>query len=227
MAATQALKARGFITDQASGLPLAGVPVTAVAELDGGRRVPISLMASDRAGYVSLDLSGLGGLDPLVHVWVYPVADEDAKVDLLPHTADGSRSTPFILRTNGTRVSYDGDVSAPTLRRPDPRDWDVSPTSFSVRPDLVLGDGACQVPVPATAAEHEYFFTQLVRRRMAGRRDDRDALGRMSAVDGLVSIDSIVMEPLDSTQVRAPRGRLLATRWGPSSTACRWRHARP
>src|SRR5215210_494340 len=84
---TMPLKARGFVIDKDSGYPLPGVVIVAVAEPDAGGTLTLGMLISDHAGYVSFDLDslhelGVTNLRSLKHLWIYPVRDETAKVDL-------------------------------------------------------------------------------------------------------------------------------------------------
>jgi hypothetical protein len=165
-------KARGFVIDE-SGRPAPGVAVLASVELDDGRKLPVGMLASDAAGYVSFDLRDAISQGPPVQVHLTPVGDAAATV-----TIATGLDVPFLLQVSGQRRTdcddggHAGPAAArrsdlPAVQRPDPLDWKLSPGSFVADRPIVVGEGACQVLLPTEAhkfATTTYRFTQVVRR---------------------------------------------------------------
>lgn len=183
-------KARAFIVDKSSGHPLPGVVILAAAELttaepDDNLKIPLGMLVSDAAGYVSFDLKCLGewGTLPLKHLWLCAVGDETAKIDLVMSHKDKAGEIdmkavehsvglhpsvnfcfPFWLKVDA-RLATQGNphINLPSIQNPDPCDWELSPYSFTTKSDVMLGEAGCAVPVPSTEAEREYRFSQVVR----------------------------------------------------------------
>jgi hypothetical protein len=208
-------KLRGFIVDKDSGHPLPGVAVLAVAELayksadpvdprgssDGRDKgaegftvsLPLGMLASDAAGYVSFDVkSSLGEHIPpnVKHLWVVAVGDDTIKTDALARPQAGafnatttpatqaavqatqvalynpspSQCVPFILKADAKLANGStAQTRLASIQNPDRDDWELSPYSFVTKNDLKLGADGCVVPVPFTGAEREFRLTQVVR----------------------------------------------------------------
>src|SRR5215216_4767961 len=80
-------KVRGFIVDKSSGHPLGGVVVEAIAQPieDSDYTISLGLLVSDHAGYVSFDLRSIINMQGLEHLWICPIGDDAAKIDLVSH----------------------------------------------------------------------------------------------------------------------------------------------
>ncbi|HWP34781.1 MAG TPA: hypothetical protein VNM66_04215 [Thermodesulfobacteriota bacterium] len=198
-------KIRGFVLDKATGKPLRGVEVSAVAELDGGRRIPLGLLASDAAGYVSFDLGDLAETPAVRTLQVAANGDEAARVDLAVEDATGATGLRFLLKVDAKLAAPPhAPANLPSVQRPDVTDWELSPGSFGLRQGLALGEGGCEVLVPSREAVHEYRFYQLVR-RPARRPDDR--YGRAELRSAVIGPTGLAIEPLDPARVTpAPSG---------------------
>ena len=162
-------KARGFVVDKKTSQPLKGVIVLAVLEYtpsgssQQGFAIPLGMLASDTAGYVSFDVTnsiGLAATSQSVHLWVYPLRAEQSKQDVMTQLTGGFQ---FLIQVDAA-LSSPSVAGLPAIQNPDYLDWQISPHSFSARVELVLGEDDCQVPVPSTVAERELGLSRVVRR---------------------------------------------------------------
>ena len=130
--------------------------------------ISLGLLVSDHAGYVSFDLRSINKIQSLEHLWICPMGDDAAKIDLVSHFSStrndsktGNRPSlyraQFILKTDGSLVcNCNGSIPLSSIQNPDIEDWELSPYSFAVKNDLLLGEAGCEVPVPSTDVEREY-----------------------------------------------------------------------
>jgi GH25 family lysozyme M1 (1,4-beta-N-acetylmuramidase) len=161
-------KARGFVLDRASGQPLPGVVVVATALADEGvAETTQGLLASDGAGYLAFDFGSLPSVPK--HLWVQAVGLADSKLDLLAPPGLAGPGPHFLLLVDGARVARRERLPFPAVMNPDARDWELSPASFAVRPNLTLGEDGCEdgcgceTMLPSTAAERDFRVRQVVR----------------------------------------------------------------
>ena len=89
-----------LVLDRATGRPTAQVPILAIAEVtitptvgQVVQQIPLGLLVSDGAGYVSFDLKDLGPTTAAEHIWLYPYGREENRVDALvtPEIGAGKR----------------------------------------------------------------------------------------------------------------------------------------
>jgi hypothetical protein len=218
-----ARRPRGFVLDRESGEPIEGALVFAVAEFDDRRRLPVGTLASDVAGYVSFDLRALGGR-AVNNLWVEVLGDDENKASLVENgEANGG---PFHLLVDAsTVVTNGGEARLPAVQSPDTADWEISPASFAVRKDLVLDEGKCQVPVPATPANSQFRFLQVVRRSASSRDPDSGArvaarrfLGLSeSSADGALEALNVSVGPDQDERYPVALGEVLSFKqsWSP------------
>lgn len=181
-------KVRGFIIDKDTGHPLPGVVISAVAEPDKDVHIPLGILVSDVAGYVAFDLKRLQELDVprLEHLWLYAAGDETIKIDLVVGNKDKASdigiktavfpaslltpvnfSSPFWFKVDARLASQGNNrINLPSIQNPDLVDWELSPYSFAIKSDMILGEEGCVVPLPSTEPEREYRFLKVVRTSM-------------------------------------------------------------
>ena len=184
------LKARGFVLDKKTHRPLAGVAVCATAEMADGPSLLLGMLMSDGAGYVSFDLSHARALvgASLKHLWIAVVGVDANRVDLLAAAATiGAPMTthvperpplelfPFVLYAEAVRERSCGANQLPSVQTPDLRDWELSPYSFTVRREIVLGEGCCETPARSNVPEREFGFVRVVRVSTADDRGTKTA----------------------------------------------------
>jgi len=180
-------KVRGFIVDKTTGHPLSGVVVEAVIQpiKDLDYTISLGLLVSDHAGYVSFDLRSLCNIQRLDHLWIRPIGDDSAKIDLVVPSSStqtnqvaADQSTfylaQFAIKTEGDLVcNCNGSIYLPSIQDPDTQDWELSPYSFSTKSDLLLGEDGCEVPIPSTEAEREFRFVQVIRKTKTADSDSK------------------------------------------------------
>lgn len=235
-ASGSAQKVRGFVIDKDSGLPVAGVAVLGTVELEDGRELPVGMLASDAAGYVSFDLrEAIQDVSP-THVHVKVVGTDPAEATL---SCDGGASgidLPFLLRVHGETCACKngghassqagGRADLPAVQSPDALDWRLSPSSFTTSNPVSLGEGACQILVPTEArklASSIYRFTQVVRRsppaglmdKTHGSRGEQSELE--PALAGLLTVSESGAQLAGAAVPRLPPPPPGGTRTGPGT----------
>ena len=167
-----AKRLRAFVLDRATGKPVPKVPITAVAEIEEPetgtvQRITLGILASDHAGYLSFDLSNLvtpENSEQIRSIWVAPVYDEDARIDVLPglrHSID-----PWIVPIKVERSEIPEGTEAlrlTSMQCVDVTDWKVSPGSFATDNVAILGEGGCEELLLSRAIERSFRFSQIVR----------------------------------------------------------------
>jgi hypothetical protein len=136
---------------------------------------PLGTLASDHAGYLSYDLAnvisrfkstvqGTPFVKSDVSFFVYPLAREDLKIDVLQQ----GRFTPDLIFGKlpiELPEDFDGinSVGLPSMHNPGLEDWYLSPGSFALNPAFFVGADGCENLYPANFATHEFSFFQIVR----------------------------------------------------------------
>jgi hypothetical protein len=194
-----------LVHDVGSGSPLAGLPLVAVAAYEptppnppespdqvpsvvsAGPRVPLGLLASDHAGYVSFSLRPLGlkaaqtltdlkVANRLAQLWIKPLGSAAPWQDVLD---EGSLSDEALFTVvsipDATSLARRPDL--PSMQEPDLADWRLSPGSFVVNPAMLVGSGDCESLTPSQFATHEYRFSKLIRLR--GRSSPNSRRGEL------------------------------------------------
>jgi hypothetical protein len=197
---------RALVLDRQTGRPVAGVPVFAVAENKEGRRIPLGVLATDHAGFVSFDVSKLKASGEVAHLWVYRAGDEATRVDALEadRLAPGAGLHIFTeLPPGGAPIPQ---PPLPSIQGSEPDRCFVSPNSFFTNPDARLGEHGCEILLPSNSATHEFRFRQVTRTPGETRRITQPTEGP----DG----STITEFPLT---LELPAGRLLEYRtvWYP------------
>ena len=154
---------RAFVLDQHTGRPVARVPVMAVAQTKDGRRLPVGVLATDQAGFVSFDVSKLKTAGGLAHLWVYRAGDEATGVDALEADRLAPGGDLYILTELPPPGAPIPRPPLPSIQGAEPDRCFVSPNSFFTNPDARLGEHGCEILLPSNSATHEFRFRQVIR----------------------------------------------------------------
>lgn len=157
-------KVSGFVYQPRTGKPASGVRVSATIEYASGDSVSLGTLKTDTRGYVSFAL-GSQKKDSARHLWIKSMVSGKA-VDVLALPLSPDNVADFLLEgTTGQTSTTDKQPLDPraSYQQEDYRDWKRSPESFTRSPQMILGEGDCQVPVPNTHGEHEYQMSFLMR----------------------------------------------------------------
>lgn len=175
---SQLQKVRCFVIDRVTGASCASVTVSLSAESTGGSTLLLGLLTSDRAGYISFDLSPFDSLPSLRSLWLTPLGEPARRVDVLAQspsldstkarTSDFAKAgslqcIPFVLRVSGEKLPDDpcNNPSLPAVQSADPCDYRLSPGSFVTTASRQLGDGCCESIVPSTLPVQEYTLRRV------------------------------------------------------------------
>jgi hypothetical protein len=163
-----------------------------MAEPDDNVQIPLGMLTSDAAGYVSFDFTPLSkaGFKSLKHLWVYAVGEDKHRVDILGLPRVTGIGHQFLLTVEANSVKpVNGRHNLASIQSADVVDWKVSPHSFTAKVALSLGEGSCEGPYPSSLAEREFTFYKVVRRSDGGDETDNTAIS--SPVNLLHSRDSV------------------------------------
>jgi hypothetical protein len=153
-----------------------------VGERKLNRTIPLGMLATDHVGYLSFDLSDVSkiqenlaafiagvptafdGSISVVHIWVYPMGKACLVVDALQI---GKVSLEVVLvRLEIDKPDIEDDlrrVSLLSMQNPSLVDWRISPGSFAITPQALIGQDNCESLLPSNYAVQEFYFKQLVR----------------------------------------------------------------
>jgi hypothetical protein len=152
-------KVRGFIVRRETQRAAVGVAVVAVAVRDG-HESPVSVLSADRAGFVSFDLRAAVE-QPVERLFLHALADPSITLEII-EKFEPQLHGPFVLSVPDDLPAHPHNW--PSVQNPDVDDWECSPHSFLARTEVILGDDACEVPVPGSGVVHTVRFSQLARR---------------------------------------------------------------
>jgi hypothetical protein len=161
-------KIRGFVVDQHSGKPVSNVVLLFSAEIkDNNTDVtfPLGILATDATGYASFDLSPFPEDRLPNKILITPLGDEQAKFSLdLALYATPAWKIQYVIKVDANRTSKSGKsyVGLASIQNPDEIDREVSPHSFTVKSELVLGEGECQTPIPPPFPLRDFQFARVV-----------------------------------------------------------------
>ena len=158
-------RARIVVLDRGSGRPLAGIPIAAAIQTVNGRKIPLGVLASDHAGYVSFDLRAVRvPAEEIAHVWIEQVGDDAPATDVGPESQlDPDRGILPIFTTHAPGQIHVPRPSLPSIQGVESNDCFLSPYSFSTNPDAKIGEGGCEILLPSNSATHEFRFRQVIR----------------------------------------------------------------
>lgn len=193
-------RVRGFVIDRESGHPVPGIVVVAVADRDENVAVPVGMLVSDSAGYVSFDLAELHETgQTLRRLWIYPSNTIASKIDIARNCLlAGEDGLHFLLEVDRlSRPQVQTPPSLASVQSPGPADWRWSPHSFSTKHTMALGEDGCATPYPSNFADRDYRFYKVVRRADPPHRPDVGTSGPEFALTGQV-LTSVKVDPLGS-----------------------------
>jgi hypothetical protein len=139
------------------------------------QRIPLGLLASDHAGFVSFDLVRLNGEHGMtrdvnadaftVEIDVYPLLLEAMRFPVLeqqrigPDAIVGKLGLP--MSDHLLTPAY--ALNLPAMQNPDLIDWRLSPGSFAAVPQSLVGADGCESFTPANFAISDFQIRQVVR----------------------------------------------------------------
>jgi hypothetical protein len=186
--------------------------VVAVAERDENVAVPVGMLVSDSAGYVSFDLTELheAGLT-LRRLWLCPSNDTGARIDIARNCLlMGEAGLHFVLEVDARSMARRGSpTSLASVQNPEAADWKISPHSFSAKQASSLGEDGCSTPYPSNFADRDYRFYRVVRNPDTLRRTELSAPGRESGPIGQ-ALTAVNVDPLGSLA----QGLRTSIAWG-------------
>ncbi|MFJ9419390.1 MULTISPECIES: hypothetical protein [unclassified Streptomyces] len=182
-----------FLSDNRTGGPVSGAPafleaqLTVTEEGSGGEvgiaapagstvRIPLGLLGSDHAGYLSWDLAplwrqalqlaerpdGSTAEVRLAHMWLYLGGPLQSAVDVLAEADE--RAQVLVLRLGVDRGGvFTGSATGfPAMQSPSLLDWYLSPASFAYVPAELIGQDGCETLLPSNVATQQYQVHQIV-----------------------------------------------------------------
>jgi hypothetical protein len=149
-------------------------PVPKTSAPFDGRRVPLGLLATDHAGYLSYDLTRLNWKAILPeHQWgscalefrAYPMLLELNRVAVLVQRryADDAIFAKVELPFEDGDPAAELALNLPAMQNPGLIDWRLSPGSFAAVPQQLIGADGCEALTPANFAVSEFHMRQVVR----------------------------------------------------------------
>ena len=171
----RARRLRVFVFDAATGDPLPGVRVHARGVLAASesanaqeRTFGLGILQSDHVGYLSFDFGTFGGRrDEITHVWVGPVHDPNAEIDVWPVLAQEPAIVELKLLAKPGRPcackKCRAKPSLPSVPTPDTIDWQLSPASFASRAQALVGEDGCEDLFQSSVAVQTYVIPEIIR----------------------------------------------------------------
>jgi len=156
---------RAFVIDRKTGQPLLNIPILVNAELKRGKQVPLGVLVSDHAGFVSFDLEPLReAYEDVEHIWICRLGDEGNKIDALDiyQLAPGLRGVP-ILADPLPKCQYLSRNEWLAEQGIDPYKVFYSFRSVVTNPSARVGEGGCEILLPSNSATHIFRFRQVIR----------------------------------------------------------------
>lgn len=137
-------------------------------------RVPLGVLASDHAGFLSFDLHrvALGTAFPesrrsgaTLDFHVYPMLRDADRFDVLGQgrIAPDAIVGKMELRIDPGSPLPDFALNLPALQNPGLIDWRLSPGSFAAVPQHLIGLDGCEALTPANFATSQFHMRQVVR----------------------------------------------------------------
>ncbi|MEU5303095.1 hypothetical protein ACH4YO_30465 [Streptomyces noursei] len=182
-----------FLSDNRTGGPVSGALAFLEAQLtvtDGGSgsdvgiaagtgnpvRIPLGLLGSDHAGYLSWDLAplwrqalqlaerpdGSTAEVRLAHVWLYLGGPLQSAVDVLAEADERAQALVLRLGVDRGGVFTGSATGFPAMQSPALLDWYLSPGSFAYVPAELIGQGGCETLLPSNVATQQYQVHQIV-----------------------------------------------------------------
>ncbi|MFF4696307.1 hypothetical protein [Streptomyces chattanoogensis] len=182
-----------FLSDNRTGGPVSGAlafleaQLTVTEEGSGGEvgmaaraahtvRIPLGLLGSDHAGYLSWDLAplwrqalqlaerpdGSTAEVRLAHVWLYLGGPLQSAVDVLAEADERAQALVLRLGVDRGGVFTGSATGFPAMQSPSLLDWYLSPGSFAYVPAELIGQDGCETLLPSNVATQQYQVHQIV-----------------------------------------------------------------
>ncbi|MER6304440.1 hypothetical protein [Streptomyces sp. NPDC001657] len=182
-----------FLSDNRTGGPVSGAlafleaqltvleegsdgEVGAAARAGGTARIPLGLLGSDHAGYLSWDLAplwrqalqlaerpdGSTAEVRLAHVWLYLGGPLQSAVDVLAEADERAQALVLRLGVDRDGVFTGSATGFPAMQSPSLLDWYLSPGSFAYVPAELIGQDGCETLLPSNVATQQYQVHQIV-----------------------------------------------------------------
>jgi hypothetical protein len=148
-----------FVVDRQTSAPLSAIPLTAVAEQKGGRRLSLGSVVTDKLGYASFDAKSLQQTAEYVHLWVHARFEEDRAIDVLPQVVRGDRFVRIAIEPSPLERYV---RTAAALQAADIQDWRQSPASVAINPSFSIGHDDCTIPFLYDQAVHTFRLRRVV-----------------------------------------------------------------
>lgn len=149
-----------------------GAPQATPAAARPARKIPLGVLGTDHAGYVSFDLERLRlpdlqrfhGGDAEVDILAYPLLVERNVVPVLAQNRvapDAIVGQMQILNADNPMQEF--ALNLPAMQNPGIVDWRLSPGSFAAVPQSLLGADGCEMLTPANFAISTFHLRQVIR----------------------------------------------------------------
>lgn len=173
-------KIRGFVVDLHTGKPIPNAVLLFEAKIIDDKSeftFPLGVLVTDSAGYASFDLSRYAEDKLPQIIQITPVGDEECKSSVSASLVNQSElKIHFVLKVNSNCVKCKKNIGLPSVQNPDDIDREVSPHSFTVKNELMLGEGNCQVPIPALFEQRDFRFRRIVLKANQNLEDNLQSL---------------------------------------------------
>lgn len=139
-----------------------------------GRKIPLGVLASDHAGFLSFDLQRIKWQDLVpqaqhadcgVEIHAYPMLKDAFGFRILeqmrfaPDAIVGKIEMP--MEEEGLIPPF--ALNLPAMQAPELIDWRLSPGSFAAVPHSLVGADGCEALVPANFATSKFTMRQVIR----------------------------------------------------------------
>lgn len=173
-------KIRGFVVDLHTGKPIPNAVLLFEAKIIDDKSeftFPLGVLVTDSAGYASFDLSRYAEDKLPQIIQITPVGDEECKSSVSASLVNQSElKIHFVLKVNSNCVKCKKNIGLPSVQNPDDIDREVSPHSFTVKNELMLGEGNCQVPIHALFEQRDFRFRRIVLKANQNLEDNLQSL---------------------------------------------------
>src|SRR5262249_11690553 len=113
------------------------------------------------------------------HIWVRPFADDALTFDALDVARMAAEAIVVVMTVD--RAVPNRMAPIPSIQRPSLADWRISPASFALNPQLLVGQDACESIVPSNLSTREFRFHQIVRQAPVDSGARTNLPGRLTA----------------------------------------------
>ncbi|WP_322520692.1 hypothetical protein SR882_07800 [Guyparkeria halophila] len=152
------------VRDAENGERVPNMLVSSMAEDEKGNLVNLGVLASNANGFLAFDLVPTKAIGPLKHLWVQPLDDAEARIDVVAdaqYGRGGDVVTLGVPKASGA-IGASG-YDAPQSVMPSVFDFRHSPGAFGGNADLSLGEDDCRQVIPSNKATKSYFLREVIR----------------------------------------------------------------